>query len=1155
MPCYSYSANLPILASNVEAVFNATGGTTFSYDSLYYICEIPISNQIYVYTRPSVNGVETLRVENTEYTIQGTNIVFNSAPSGQVVIRRITNDQRMLTVFSDGAKLSATELNSAFHQLLFLTQEKELSGSTYNNVFTDLNSIPAWSAGSIYQIGSVVTFSGSVYRCLQLTSAGQSPTTHPAKWTLVTASSFNFVNIGGPNPVIFDFENLDPNSTLSWDGTKFVASNGVSTDLTSLTDVQLNNPPFNNDVLKYDSTVFRWVNSSTSFDLFSVPVVTPGRIFQFLNTNVAYSAVGAGVDVGSKLNNFKDSNNRWVIPDPPTVYSIIQSQVPATQSQNPAISDLTDYLQSIENRFANIASNVANPIKVKLLWNLNENRLQTVKSSEVVPVYLDNSATMFWNKPEELYSTDGYYSGGGTLLQYFTLTNATGTYSVSPYFTRVSTPGSVFTSKIECYGVKHFYLSVPECVTSCLSSIPVRENSAFTTLSSLGGSTATTGLASRLTVNSTPSFIDVNSSVTVRHHDFYLAALRDFAFAAMNDRTTVSSGGETAGTFPLPNIEWENANNNVVVKERFVRRRKASLISAEYNTFKDVQFKRLESSETPVSVLWKIPEQIIYYNKAALALAWDKNTGATNIPGIQADGHGSSVVQPTGTNSYRSANVGDLNDLRKHVRFEGWSRPRTTDYGPSSSTNLKANNGTVFKADGVWQDWNFQWVGAYYTDNPFFFGHADIDWMLSDVGTAASGNVSSNNIRLFTAGNPTYVPPIVYSGYDITGGFLNGSTDPDAPLLNNTQGGIWWPWPHRPNDIRIAAGVNPQHADGLVGTHLLNIDANKLFSEASRFVPDPVDEYVFRVVCKAGDTTSSFYQAGVNKLKTSIILEHGFASNSRFSSNNILADTAAGLDSIFQNNITTAQSNYVKTRVDYSKIKVYVKNEAIERIGVSPNQKDRLVVTIGVIVPRVKSIGYARIFRKTAPNHFTTLPRARDLIGTGSVADSELDYGPWNWDLTMYSFDEFTLASGSSTAYAELPISSHNTGTSNGLTDWYNFTGYPLQFKEIYMGSPSGQITGVVTKVHQQFDKIATKPVFTKHTKTTSTANSNNWTTNSGSAVSGRNECAVKFVNVGLPSDLWIRLSILSTDGMLNLIQDGGLAASQGINSTATSET
>lgn len=1153
MPCYSYSANLPILASNVEAVFNATGGTTFSYDSLYYICEIPISNQIYVYTRPSVNGVETLRVENTEYTIQGTNIVFNSAPSGQVVIRRITNDQRMLTVFSDGAKLSATELNSAFHQLLFLTQEKELSGSTYNNVFTDLNSIPAWNAGSVYQIGSVVTFSGSVYRCLQLTAAGESPTSHPAKWTLVTASSFNFVSIGGPNPVIFDFENLDPNSTLSWDGTKFVASSGVSTDLNSLTDVQLN-PPTDNDVLKYDAASFRWINSPTSFNLFSVPLLTPGRAFQGnLNTNVAYSAVGPGVNVGSKLNNFKDANNNWVIPDPPTVYSIIQSQVPAVQSQNPPEPDFTLYLQSIEDRFTNIASNVANPIKVKLLWNLNENRLQTVKSSEVTPIYLDNSATMFWNKPEELYSTDGYYSGAGTLLQYFSISNATGTYSVSPYFTRVATPGSVFTSKIECYGVKHFYLSVPECVTSCLSSIPVRENSAFSTLASLGGASAL-GLSGKLTVNSTPRFIDVNSGVTVKYHDFYLAALRDFAFAAMNDRIEVASGGEVVSPFPLPNQEWENSNNNVVVKERFVRRRKASLISAEYNTFKDVSFKRLESSETAVNVLWKIPEQIIYYNKAALALAWDKNT--TSFPAVQGDGHGGNpqLTQPPGTNSYFSKNAGDLNSLRNHVRFEGWSRPRTTDYG-TGTTNWKANNGTVFKADGVWQDWNFQWVGQYYTDNPFFFGHADIDWMLSDVGTTALGNVSGVNMRLFTAGNPTYVPPIVYSGFDIVGGFLNGASDPDLPLSNNTQGGIWWPWPNRPNDIRIGALSAPQHADGLVGTHLLNIDANKLFSEASRFVPDPVDEYVFRVVCKAGATTSSFYQAGVNKLKTSIILEHGFASNSRFSSSNILTDTAAGLDSIFQNNITAAQSNYVKTRVDYSKIKVYVKNESIERIGTAPNQKDRLVVTIGVIVPRVKSIGYSRIFRKTAPNHFTTLPRARDLIGTGSVADSELDYGPWNWDLTMYSFDEFTSATANQTGYAELPISSHNTGTANGLTDWYNFTGYPLQFKEIYMGSPSGQNTGVVTKIHQQFDKISTKSVFTKHTKTANTVNSNNWTTNSGSAISGRNECAVKFVNVGLPSDLWIRLSILSTDGMLNLIQDGGLPAAQGINSSATSET
>jgi hypothetical protein len=40
--------------------------------------------------------------------------------------------------------------------------------------------------------------------------------------------------------------------------------------------------------------------------------------------------------------------------------------------------------------------------------------------------------------------------------------------------------------------------------------------------------------------------------------------------------------------------------------------------------------------------------------------------------------------------------------------------------------------------------------------------------------------------------------------------------------------------------------------------------------------------------------------------------------------------------------------------------------------------------------------------------------------------------------------------------------------------------------------------------------------------------------------VSGRNECAVKFTRVGIPSTLWIRLSVLNTDGSVSLLDSSG---------------
>ena len=44
------------------------------------------------------------------------------------------------------------------------------------------------------------------------------------------------------------------------------------------------------------------------------------------------------------------------------------------------------------------------------------------------------------------------------------------------------------------------------------------------------------------------------------------------------------------------------------------------------------------------------------------------------------------------------------------------------------------------------------------------------------------------------------------------------------------------------------------------------------------------------------------------------------------------------------------------------------------------------------------------------------------------------------------------------------------------------------------------------------------------------------------STIAGRNECAVKFTRMGIPSNLWIRLSVLNTDGTAALINSSGWA-------------
>ena len=71
-----------------------------------------------------------------------------------------------------------------------------------------------------------------------------------------------------------------------------------------------------------------------------------------------------------------------------------------------------------------------------------------------------------------------------------------------------------------------------------------------------------------------------------------------------------------------------------------------------------------------------------------------------------------------------------------------------------------------------------------------------------------------------------------------------------------------------------------------------------------------------------------------------------------------------------------------------SKIKVYVKDEKVEQSG----GIDRYVITLVIKVPRLKSIGYAKIFRKwtastsAPPSHITT-------------SDSNAELGPWTYSL------------------------------------------------------------------------------------------------------------------------------------------------------------
>jgi hypothetical protein len=136
-------------------------------------------------------------------------------------------------------------------------------------------------------------------------------------------------------------------------------------------------------------------------------------------------------------------------------------------------------------------------------------------------------------------------------------------------------------------------------------------------------------------------------------------------------------------------------------------------------------------------------------------------------------------------------------------------------------------------------------------------------------------------------------------------------------------------------------------------------------------------------------------------------------------------------------------------------------------------------------VPRLKSLGYSKVYRKFSDAE-TGHPQ-RD----SNADDTEIDSGPWG----------FTLGPITGAATPVL----FGTVANNKNIYTYDAMGIYTMYNEVGIGS---RAYGIANRV----------------------------------------ECAVKFTNLGIPSNLWIRLSVLNTDGTLALINSGGF------NSLATQE-
>ena len=1041
MPCYSYSSGSIInYVGNVERIYNASG-TVYSFADIARICETPPQDQICVFTRQIEGGAETqlsyvnVKTLASHFSITNENIILHTAPIGEVIIRRCTNSTKMLYKFTDGAKLTAKQLNASLHQLLFITQEKEFFSQVNNFIYPISSNILPWSGATTYSVLNYATYIGRIWQATG-TTTNNAPFVGSGFWTAVEFANRGLHLIGGTAgvPLIINLNNIEVGKALVWSGSEFVAGY-ISGILDNLADVDVTTTlPVLGDILVY-STGSQWKNKVPTIDITSANIVFPGFAFTASGLSQSYTNNNTSISApaGGQLNEFKNGSTQWVLTTPPTVYHIIKKSLPAN-------ADPIDFFNTVNNNINTFAANAGNPIKVKFEWDLGWKRFATADAGN-----LDNLRSfknMFWDDPSELYALNMWSAGlTGSGIKYHGVTTSGTIYRDTPYAYQTETGGAQLTdSKFNTYGVypKGFYLNLPESSSTNLRSLKaVGTNGEFYKLSAPDGASAIT---SDQLITSLNALWGYNSG----RIDFYLQQLRNFAFASLRSDPVFSA--------------WGTAKRD----EETARYQKARFIFATYSPFEDLSYKRHEIADSVTTVLWKIPKVMIYFNRAAIALSNDTITGQTSNTSLSSLASGG---------------------FFKKIRFSGHGEFLIGGSFPNSTVTV-AGLGFPFKADAYWADWVSKWttdVGS--TLDLYSYGEADIDWMYADMTSNTSGFNLVDNVH-----------------------FSAELLLPKQGARETHYGGQYYPWTFRPNQFRYTNEDGTTGARG--GTHSLNIDANKLFSESDQFVAPPMDEYVFRIVCTAA-ATATFVEAPTERLRTSMILEYGLSSGTANHSTTPKTTKTA----IYDNHTLDASSELAYSRFDVSKFKVSILSEHIETISGNPH----LVVNLCIRTPRAKYIGYTSIFRRfNTGNTLLTYPQFNSVS-----ADTEKGGGPWNFGHMMSS----NRATSSSTA-------------ANGITD-------PAPGSigsSFWWGSDHTAISNSYTTLKESIfnaDTIVTLDT-TQSPAPYDVPTGGTWFPNTPT-ISGRNECAVKFVRLGIPSNLWIKLSILNSNGTTDPLNNVGV--------------
>lgn len=1135
MSCYSYSSGDPIYFNpqngswGVEKVYTG-GGPSYSYSMIARICEVANSDQICVYTRANSTSAETLLTEGLNYTFTANETItlVGNPNLGQIIIRRCTLNSKMLTTFTEGSKLSAKQLNIALHQLLFIAQEKEFIGSTNNHFYPLSTSIAAWNSGTNYAVGNYALQNGVVYQAIANNTNSQPPS---ANWTAVNFVTNGFIIQGGATlsgPVLFDLNGVTNGKTLIWQGSKFEA--GIpSLNLDDLADVVITSPA-TNSVIRYNGT--QWIDVPTFFDVSaSQDMVLPGHIFSDKTKAPTSFTANAGNfpaltnDETTEMNtlfspHLKDNDLNWNIPSVPTVMKMLNVMVP---TYNPT-KTFKQYMDFIKNNIDTFSANIGNPVKIKLHWNLSRRRINQVQggvNTENTEENISGYKTAFWDDPKELYSTSMYTDIKANLNKYG-LDNNGNVYLHGAYYAQ-ETPsgqGATFYPKIWGYGIKRngFYLSIPECYTSSLCNIPIfpanggNEDATTTSPSTFYFTRADLGTNFETNVLAVGNLR--NNRLTPIYRDTYLNAIREMCFAPSRGIPRTSAGAFIALNTTIGPSLTPFYNYYV---DQYSRYMKSWLISADYSGWEDVSYRRLEFDggvtggvnmpvETVRPCLFKIPKNIIYYNKHALIQA---GTGSAPFDYDSLD------FSPTPVDGSSVAGAWDLSST---VRFQGTGivnrkvKINTNDtIAPTAGNSI----GYLYKANAYWEAWCKAWSldpdDANGAKLGSYFNESDLDWCVS--GLTYQSTASAMKLYNWQIGLPA-----------------SGPIGDAANQANN-----YFPWPWRPglfNRVTTAAtGSTAVPSTSLtgdaalihssIGDHLYTLDYNAIFSTASNFVPDPVDEYVFRIVAK--DSLTNLFSPvgdGSKPIPSTIIVEYGFSE-----------DFTAGLDfpkdtfnSIYRKNSVYIESKDVWSRLDKSKVQVFVQNEQIENYTANNTTQKQYVINLCIRVPRLKSIGYSTLYRRPKTTYNNQNPaddgggtlmssfawfRSSAASNAGEDPDSK-NLGPWNLPPSAGRFGGIALPNNIGTtavggdfnpAYGER----YGGGTAES-TRWGNNSKYVDTYGYDYSAQ-------------------------------------NDWGFKfwyNNSFASGRCEAAVKFTRLGIPGNLWIKLSVLNTDGSLSLLTSGG---------------